>query len=369
MNRMEAIGWVLAVVSEGLRLSQAKTLSELVGAAIRVGRVSLAEIGRQLEGPAAAKHRIKRCWRFTANDRVVASDAMQGVIRRLLKRKRWKKKPLLVAMDWTEVRDFHTLMLAAVMKGRGVPLLWASYPEWVLHKSQNNLEEGLLRLLKSLLPQGVRVILLADRGFGRTELARTCQQLGLQYVIRIRPDVWIESRDFRGNLLDFPVKKGICRWLRNVEFRKKNPVTQHVVVYWKRGLPKDRDECWFLMTDLARGPARLSELYGQRMTVEELFRDDKNRRNGFALRNTQITKPERFDRLLLILALTYYLLVGLGLVARQRWRPGAWCSSNRWKECSVFTIGRVMLARMQLSAPAAFAAVLTAIFQAAPNWG
>jgi hypothetical protein len=179
MNRMEAIGWVLAVVSEGLRLSQAKTLSELVGAAVRVGRVSLAEIGRQLDGPTAAKHRIKRCWRFTANNRVVVSDAMQGVIRRLLKRKRWEKRPLLVAMDWTEVRDFHTLMLAAVMKGRAVPLLWASYPEWVLHKSQNNLEEGLLVLWKSLMPQGVRVILLADRGFGRTELARTCQELGL----------------------------------------------------------------------------------------------------------------------------------------------------------------------------------------------
>src|SRR6185436_21136467 len=103
---------------------------------------------------------------------------------------------------WTEIRDFHTLMAAAVMKGRAVPLLWASYPEWVLHKSQNNLEEGLLVLLKTLLPDGVKIILLADRGFGRTELARTCQALGLHYVIRIRPDVWVQCREFQGKLLD-----------------------------------------------------------------------------------------------------------------------------------------------------------------------
>ena len=146
MDRMEAIVWVRSVCS-ALRQSQTKTLADLVGAALSVGRVSLAEIGR-LTGT-SAKHGIKRCWRFTANPRVEISDAMGGVIRRLLKPKRWRKKPLIVALDWTEVRSFHTLMLAAVLRGRAIPLLWASYPEWQLAKSQNNLEEGLLRLLKA----------------------------------------------------------------------------------------------------------------------------------------------------------------------------------------------------------------------------
>ena len=82
-----------------------------------------------------------------------------------------------MALDWVEVRTFHTLMAAAVQRGRAVPLLWASYPEWELSKSQNNLEEGLLRLLRTLIPQEVRVIVLADRGFGRTELAKVCQHL------------------------------------------------------------------------------------------------------------------------------------------------------------------------------------------------
>jgi hypothetical protein len=366
MDRKEATGWVLTVCS-GLRLSQAKTLGELVPAAMRVGRVSLAEIGRALTSDTAAKHRIKRVWRFTSNRRIVVSDAMQGVVARLLKRH--KKKPLLVALDWTEIRNVHTLMAAAVMRGRAVPLLWASYPEWELHKSQNNLEEGLLRLLRTMIPASVKVILLADRGFGRTEIGRLCQELGFHYVIRIRPDVWVRADRFRGKLLDYPVKKGICRMLRRVEYRKQNPIEQHVVVRWKRGLPKRRDECWFLMTDLDQSPLRLSELYGRRMTVEELFRDDKNRRNGFALRNTQIQRADRIDRLLLILALAYILLVGIGLRAQRQYPPAVWCSSNDPRQCSVFTIGRILVGQLQIPLPLAVAAVLTALVQAAPNWG
>ena len=146
-------------------------------------------------------------------------------------------------------------------------------------------------------------------------------------------------------------------------------MTHHVIIHWKMGLAKKRDEPWFLMTDLERKVESLTTLYGKRMTVEELFRDDKNKRNGFSLRHTQITRAERLDRLLLILALAYWLLAGIGTVARQRYRPAMWCSSNRQKECSVFTIGRIMLDRMQLTAATAIAAVTAVIVEAAEKWG
>jgi hypothetical protein len=374
MKQLQAIAWVLSVCTD-LRRSQAKTLADLVAAAMQVGRVSLAAIGRRLAGPAAAKHRIKRTWRFCANRRVVVSDAMRGLVRRLAKRYRpqpggrRRVKPLVVAFDWTDLRHYHTLMAAAVMKGRAVPLLWATYTKWKLARSQNNLEEGLLRLLRDLIPAAVPVVLLADRGFGRTELARLCQQLGFRYLVRIKPDVWVEGPGYRGLLQDYPVRKGMAVVLRDVRYRQEDPVVQHVVVRWKPDLPAKRDEPWYLMTDLRRPAVALTELYGKRMTVEELFRDDKSKRNGFSLRHTQLTKPERVDRLLLVLALAYWLLCGIGLVARRRYRPGRWCSSNDPGQCSVFTIGRIMLTEMQVAAATAFAAVAAAIQEAAPNWG
>jgi Transposase DDE domain len=371
MNGMEAVLWI-ASVCVGMRRSQIKTLGDLVSVGIQIGRVSLAELGRLLaqDREGVAKHCIKRAWRFTANGRVHVSDAMQGPLRWLFhSRKHWKKHPLLVTFDWTEVRSFHTLMAAAVIRGRGVPLLWASYEEWVLYKSQNNLEEGLLWLLKSLLPEWITVIVVADRGFGRTELARTCQQMGFHYVIRIKPDVHIECRKFRGRLDRLPVKRGTQRLLEDVQFRKENPVTQHVAVCWKKGLPKDRDECWFLMTDLARSVKKLTDMYGRRMTIEELFRDEKNRRHGWALRNTQITRPERFDRLLLILSLAYWLLIGVGLIALKRYSPAMWCSNNRPGTCGLFFIGRKMTRRLELPAAQALSALLQAILAEAGKWG
>jgi len=368
MNRTEAISWTLTVCAF-LRLSQAKTLSELVAGALRCRRISLAEIGRNLLGGTSAKHKIKRTWRFIANPRIEVSDAMRGVVAGLVKRRR--RKPLLVAFDWTDIRGYCTLMAAAVIRGRAVPLLWASYPKWELHKSQNSLEEGLLYLLRDMIPESVKVILLADRAFGRTELARLCQDhLHFRYVIRIRPDVYVRGEQYTGRLLDLPVRRGVCRLLRDVAYRKQAPVRQHVVVRWKQGLPQDRDECWFLMTDLERSPRSLSELYGQRMTVEELFRDDKNKRNGWSLRDTLITRPDRIDRLLLILALAYILLVGIGLVARQRYREGAWSSTNKPRQCSDFLVGLIMLERLNITPTQAFAAIMSALAKTpGGNWG
>jgi len=365
MNRTDAIAWVLSVCA-ALRLSQAKTLADLVAAALGVGRVSLAALGRRMTRPTAAKHRIKRTWRFVANRRVEVSTAMAGVIRRLVRRRR---KPLIVSLDWTEIRGFCTLVAAATLAGRAVPLIWASYPKGVLFRSQNSLEEGLLRLLRTLIPPKVPVILLADRGFGRAELARCCQQLGFHYVVRIRPDVWIEHDGFAGKLLDYPLPRGVCRMLHNVRYRKRRPVTQHVVVRWKAGLPQGRDEPWFLMTDLDRPAWRISELYARRMSIEELFRDAKSRRNGFALRAVRLKKADRIDRLLLIVTLAYILLVGLGRLARRKWPPSRWCSNNRPDECSDFAIGLALLDQARLQPAAALAAIRQATEEAGEKWG
>jgi hypothetical protein len=121
------------------------------------------------------------------------------------------------------------------------------------------------------------------------------------------------------------------RVLLAARYRKSRPVTHTIVVCWQPGLPAKRDEPWYLMTDLARSALQLTALYAKRMTVEELFRDGKSQRNGFALRQVQLKQPRRLDRLLLIVALAYLLLVGLGLVTQQSHAPGLWCSSNNAK--------------------------------------
>ena len=366
MRRTEAIAWVVSVCAGCMRLSQVKTLSILVASALRVERVTLGNIGRGMLG--RAKHQVKRCWRFVANERVEAACAMKGVVAALVKKRR---RPLLVSIDWVDVRGFNTLMAAAVLRGRSVPPCWASCEGHTYsgHKSRNAFEESLLLVLRSMIPQEVKVILLADRGFGRTELARFCRRHGFRYVIRIKSDVWVRCASYSGNLFDYPVSKGVCKLLRGVAYRKSNPVVQNVVVRWVRGLPAKRDECWFLMTDLDAGPARISDLYRQRMTIEELFRDHKSKRNGWSLRDTQLKAPQRLDRLLLVLALAYVLLVGLGLHCRRHYRPGMWCSNNRHDTLCDFAIARAMLGKVTVLAATAFRLLLAATVAAVPKWG
>jgi hypothetical protein len=365
MHRKDAIAWVVSVCAISLRLSQAKTLGILVASAMRVERISLANIGRSMQG--MVKHQIKRCWRFCANDRIETADAMRGVLKRVLKK---RKKKLLISFDWTDIKAFQTLVASIVFKGRSIPICWASCKKHVYdgHRSRNAFEQSLLLVMRSMIPAQVKVILLADRGFGRTELARFCQTHGFSYVIRIQPNVHVRCASFTGKLIDYPVHKGICKLLRSVAYRSHHAVTQNIVIRWKRGLPAKRDECWFLMTDLGGGPACLSQLYGRRMTIEELFRDQKNKRNGWSLRDTKITRPQRLDRLLLILAIAYLLLCGIGLIAIQTCRTGEWSSSTR-NDCSVFTIGRIMLLRLPIPITTAIRAIIAATEEAGPNWG
>jgi hypothetical protein len=220
-----------------------------------------------------------------------------------------------------------------------------------------------------MIPLTAQVVVLADRGFGRTALATCCQRQGFGYVIRIQPSVTVRLHGFCGKLLDYPVRKGIAKVLKRVSYRSDGAVTQNVVVRWRTDLPQKRDECWFLMTDQPGTAQQLCKPYGQRMTIEQLFRGDKNKRNGWSRRDTKITKPERLDRLLLILAIAYLLLCGVGLLAKQQFKPSAWCSTNRDVECSIFTIGLIMLAKVKASPPAAFPSCAGVVRIRGANWG
>lgn len=366
MDRTEAMRWVLSVCAHDLRRSQARTLSYLVVGAMLAARVSLAAIGRGMPGRADVKHKIKRVDRFLGNERIESSSAMGGLVRHLLHRHRrgFRNKPLVVSVDWVTVRSFHTLMAAMVFKGRAVPLVWGSYADKVQGKSQNALEEGLLTLMRQMIPAHVKVIVLADRGFGRAELARFCQSIGLDYVIRICTKVWIQVAGFRGQLKDYPVNKGDCRLLRSVEYRRFRPVVQNLVVRWLGGV----DEPWYLMTSLDKKPAKISQLYARRFDIEELFRDAKDKRHGWALRDTQVGRPERFDRLLLILAIAYLLMCGLGLCCKKRYRSGRWASNNRDGECSAFFVARIMLGHCTIRLKTALA-TLAAALATIGNWG
>jgi hypothetical protein len=157
--------------------------------------------------------------------------------------------------------------------------------------------------------------------------------------------------------------------LRDVPYRKDARVTHQVVIRWRLGLPRKRDEPWDLMTNLEGRAASLCQLSGCGMPVEELFRDPKNRRNGGALRTTRSPHADRFERFLLILALASLRLAGLGRPAKLDVEPSPWCTHTRDRECSVITIGQAMLRRCNYDPEEHLRRVRYATEQLAARWG
>ena len=338
MKRTDVVFWITYLTSN-LRKSQQKTISQIVCSVLHAPQITIAQLGRQLalRTAIAVKHAIKRVDRYLANPRIEPAEAMARTIQ-------WLSQPsrrLWVSIDWVDIREFHCLMLAAWCKGRALPLLWQVVRWEELHRSTNSIEYGMLRLLRSYVPPEVQVTILADREFGRTEFARVCQSLNFHYVVRIQPSAYIEHRGFQGRLRQWPIQRGQQVHLHEVSYRKQHPVRQDIAIYWHAG----QAEPWYLMTNLRSLRARqLSRFYRRRMTIEEYFRDLKNRRTGWGLRMTLIRNPARLSRLLVLLALAYLLMVALGRYAQQHYPPRSYCSNNRRGQCSYFYIARWLLA-------------------------
>jgi hypothetical protein len=91
----------------------------------------------------------------------------------------------------------------------------------------------------------------------------------------------------------------------------------------------------------------VTESIARGMGIEGFFRDGKSVPNGFALRlrYTQVSRADRFDRLVL----AYLLLIGLLLSAMAAFRPGEWSSVDRHTPCSATPVHRTtreLLARV-----------------------
>ena len=103
-------------------------------------------------------------------------------------------------IDWSDLgRKRNGLFAAVGFRRRGLPLLsWAGTPG-ELNPSQNLMEELFIRRLLGHLPDTVRPLLLADRGFGRASLLRFLQQMPrrtgrmVDYLVRVKGDVHIQT--------------------------------------------------------------------------------------------------------------------------------------------------------------------------------
>ncbi len=224
----------------------------------------------------------------------------------------------IVAMDWT---DFDadgqtTLALNKITShGRATPLLWLTVMKDDLKNKRNAYEDACLKRLSEVLPDGVRVTILADRGFGDTKLFSYLGTLGFDYVIRFRGNTHVTAiTGERRAAADWVGKGGRAVKLSGAALTaSEHPVGAVVCVH-----AKDMKEPWCLATSLGDATAReIVGAYAKRWTIEPSFRDVKDLRFGMGMSFLRISRPDRRDRLLLVNAFAVHLLTMLGTAGEE----------------------------------------------------
>lgn len=73
-------------------------------------------------------------------------------------------------------------------------LVWETVRHSELKGRRNDHEDELLVLLRAVLPEGVRVTVVADRGFTDSKLfVFLKEELGFDYLIRLRANIYVEA--------------------------------------------------------------------------------------------------------------------------------------------------------------------------------
>jgi hypothetical protein len=215
---------------------------------------------------------------------------------------------LALALDATNLgQRFTVLCLSVVYRGCAMPVAWVVLPaskpgQWMPHLKR------LLKLLRGVVPDEWRVIVLTDRGLYSKTLYRAIQRNGWHPVMRINAEGnfrALGSSRFRP-LADL-LPQTDTLWYGQVACFSTVAARLDctLLAYWRQGC----ETPWLLVTDLP--PAEADPLwYGMRMWIEHGFKDDK--RGGFRWEQTKMTDPARATRLWLVLALAHLWMMSVG---------------------------------------------------------
>lgn len=180
----------------------------------------------------------------------------------------------------------------------------------MIEESANKLiKDQLLSRLKDLLPEGAQVLLLADRGFADQKFFRFLdEELKFQYIIRIKASTTIIHKDVKNKAVNWLRADGKIVSLKKALLTLNEYPIEHFVAVKDKGMKA----AWLLVSNTQLKPREMINNYSKRWKIEPYFRDLKDGRFGLGLEQTHIKSCSRRDRLMLILALSYLLLIILG---------------------------------------------------------
>jgi hypothetical protein len=256
------------------------------------------------------KHAIKQVDRLLSNTGIELWDMFDLWVPAMI----GERKEIIVALDWSDFDDDDQtmLMLSLTTKhGRATPLVWRTVLKSELKgQKQQHEAEVVLKFMESL-SEGVRVTLLADRGFDDHKFMDFLHDLcGFDFVIRFRGGTVVESdKGESRQAKDWVGRGGRARMLKNAKITKKGYEVATVVCMQD----KQMKEPWCLASSRSKEDAKaFAKWYAKRWSIESSFRDLKDPMYGMGLGRVRVKRCDRRDRLVLLAAFSIVLMTLLG---------------------------------------------------------
>ena len=319
-----------------------KTLLDAVDALLKDRQLSIFGLGRALGRASKVKHNIKCIDRLFGNKTLHKKITVyyKKMTRILLS---GKKRPVIL-IDWSGLSKcgaFHILRASTPVGGRALTLLDVAYP--LSQYTKHSTHKEFLYMLKELLPENCKPIIVTDAGY-RGPWFTLVRSLGWHFIGRVRNSTQYKNNDsnqwepikilyetatrtakYLGKTLLAKSKPVSC-YFYTIKKTKKNRVKKNLVgkkVRCSSSLKhaKRESEPWLIVTSLPPEEitaSQLMKMYSKRMQIEEAFRDIKNTRNGFCLRNCRSYSKERLDVALLIGAIGMFLLWLIGIATKNK---------------------------------------------------
>src|SRR4051794_35621202 len=236
-------------------------------------------------------------------NRLIEVDAvMAPYAREVLARLAADGRTVVLMIDQTRATGRHqVVMVAAQVGGRALPLAWrvkATGGAIGLAEQREALEA-----VGRPLPQGGRPGLVGGRVFGTPHPGARCRERDWGWRLRLKRDLLV----FEAGGESTPAA---CfargeRLLSGVELTGKRVATNVAMVH-EPGHP----EPWIIAMSEPPTVHRAFD-YGLRWGIEAMFSDFKTR--GFGLEDSHLRRPERLDRLILVMALALFWAVSTGM--------------------------------------------------------
>jgi len=291
-----------------IRKTLVENLSELVAAVAQAQHVHLSKIAEKLNRDGDEQSREQWVRRQLKNQTMGSLEIFKPMVECLLKG--LVGQTVYLILDPTDLDADHcTVMIMLAYRGRALPVIWKNLE--IAPGAIGPCVTELFAELRSWLPEGSQVFLLADREFHGVEMLELIGAQGWTPVVRGMGTTSVTLADgTRHAMNDLTPPVGQMAFYDGVSLTAQLAGPFSLSISCAPPQPGKKLDPWFILsTGLA--DSHLIHIYEKRFWIDETFRDFKS--YGFHYDETGVRDPVRLDRLVLILALACWWVIAVGI--------------------------------------------------------